>query len=540
MDIIIKNGHIIDGAGNPWYKADIGIVDEKIVKIRNLEGISAEITIDANELIVCPGFIDIHSHADATILVNPKQESAIRQGITTHVAGNCGYSLAPINPERKDLFLRYLGDIMPSSNTLKIDWTTHNQYLKKVEEISIASNMMFLVGHGVVRIAVMGYDDREPTDKELEDMKNYIAEAMESGALGLSTGLLYPPGIFSKTQELIELAKVVAKYGGYYFSHLRAYGPKLMKSVKEAIKIGEKANLPVQISHIMVVGKPFWGSSERVLKVIEKARLKNLEINIDLHPYDSVMTDLSILLPPWALEGGKDKTIERLKDPITREKIKHDMINGYEGWDEWFPIEFLGWENLVVIMLSSEKYSSYEAKSVKEIAELTNGDIYSTLYDILIEGQLDPFLIITNLKGEADIVNFMKSPLAAFETDSFPTAPYGELGKKKTHPRGYGSYPKILGEFVREKQILTLESAIRKMTSLPAQMIGLLDRGLIRPNNYADIVIFNPDTIIDKGTYANPHQYPEGIEYVIVNGNIVVQKGEHTGNLPGKVLRHRK
>ncbi|MFX1504330.1 MAG: amidohydrolase family protein, partial [Promethearchaeota archaeon] len=250
MDLIIKNGKIIDGTGNPWYKADIGIELGKIIDMGHLENISAVKEIDAKGLVVSPGFIDIHSHADATNFINPKQESTIRQGITTHIAGNCGYGLAPINPEKKDLVVNYIGDIVASSDQLKIDWTTFNEYSNKVQEVGISSNMMLLVGHGVVRIAAMGFENREPNESELKIMKDYVREAMESGALGLSTGLLYPPGIFAKTEEIIELCKVVSKYNGYYFSHIRSYGGQLMKSMKEAIKIGDKAGVKVQISHI--------------------------------------------------------------------------------------------------------------------------------------------------------------------------------------------------------------------------------------------------------------------------------------------------
>ena len=543
MDLIIKNGKIVDGTGNPWYKADIGIENGKIVKIGHINKNQAEKpSIDANGLIISPGFIDIHSHADATNFINPRQESTIRQGITTHIAGNCGYGLAPINPERKDLVVKYLGDIVSSSDLLQIEWKTFNEYLNKVEQFGIASNMKFLVGHGVIRIAAMGFENRAPNESELDIMKNHVREAMESGALGLSTGLLYPPGIFAKTDEIIALCNVVADFNGYYFSHIRSYGGQLMKSIKEAIKIGEKSGTRVQISHISVFGKPFWGSSDRVLQLLEKARAKGIEVNTDLHPYDSVMTDLMILLPPWAYEGGKVKTLERLRTPQMREKIKQEQINGPENrddWPEWAPVDLIGWDNILVTLLKSEKYRHYEGKSIKEISESENTDVFNALYDLLIEEQVEANMIITHLRGEEDIINFMKSPLAAFETDATPTAPYGILSQGEPHPRGYGAYPKVLGEYVREKNVLSLEAAIRKCSSLPAQMTGIWDRGILREKFWADIVIFNPDTIIDKATYANPHQYPKGIDYVIINGVIVINKGKHTEKLPGMVLRHQ-
>lgn len=540
MDIIVKNGKIIDGTGNPWFWGDIGIEEGKIIEIGNLKDSSAEKIIDANKNVACPGFIDIHSHADATNFINPKQESFLRQGITTTVSGNCGYGIAPINKDRVEQIENYLSDIVPAGDPIKIDWASFKEYLKKIEEVGIASNMTLLLGHGTLRIAVMGNDSRDPTEEEMEEMKTYTREAMEAGALGLSTGLLYPPGMFAKTEELIELCKTVSEYDGYYFSHIRSYGAKLRKSIKEAIKIGKKAGVPVQISHISVFGKPFFGSSIKTLELIEKKRARGHQIFADLHSYDSVQTDMQILLPPWLFKGGKKKTLERLKDPETRKKIKHDQLHGCEGWDEYIPIDIIGWKNIIPTMLTSNDFGSLEGKSLKEIAEIKNKDEFETTYDILVAEEVEANMIITHLRGEEDIVNFIKSPLTAFETDAAPTADYGVLSKGKPHPRGYGSFPKFLGEYVREKKILPLEKAIRKSTSLPAQMASILDRGLLKPGFWADIVIFNPDTIIDKATYSNPHQYPEGIDYVLVNGEIVIEKGTHSGLLPGKVLRYGK
>jgi len=539
LDLIIKNGKIVDGTGNPWYKADICIENGKIAKIGRIKDMKSEKLIDAKGLIVCPGFIDVHSHADPSIFINAKQESTVRQGITTHVVGNCGLSLAPINSDTVDLLTNYFEELLPSCKEQKIEWTTFEEYLKKAEERNLSTNMVHLVGHGTIRIAVMGVEAREPNEIELTKMKSLVDEAMQAGAIGLSTGLLYPPGMFAKTDELIELSKVVSRYNGIYSSHIRSYGGQLRKSLNEAIEIGEKARVKVQVSHLSVFGSPFWGSSKRVLRIIEKARTKGIEVNSDMHPYDSVSAELITLLPPWAHEGGKGKLLERLKDKESREKIKQDQLHGSEGRDEWAPPDIIGWENVLVIMFSTEKNKFLEGKSIKDIAELRNTDPLSALHEILIEENANLNMIIIHLRGEEDIIRFMQEPLVAFETDASTTAPYGVLAESKPHPRGYGTYPKILGAFVRESQIISLEEAIRKMTSLPAISVDLFDRGLLKDGFWADVVIFNPNTIIDKATYADPHQYPEGIEYVIVNGEIVIEQGNHTEKLPGKVLRHQ-
>jgi N-acyl-D-amino-acid deacylase len=540
LDIIIKNGKIVDGTGNPWFNANICIKDGKIMKISHSDNQDANKVIDAKGLIIAPGFIDIHNHADPTIFVNNKQESTVRQGITTHVVGNCGLSLAPINPATKELLVNYFEELLPHSKEQKIEWNTFDDYLQKEEQVNMSTNMIHLVGHGSVRIAVMGVEARSPKDEELKKMKELVNEAMEAGAIGMSTGLLYPPGMFAKTEELIELSKIVAKYKGIYASHLRSYSSQLRKSINEAIEIGEKAAVKVQVSHISVFGSPFWGSSKRALRIIEKAREKGIEVNMDMHPYDSVSAELITLLPPWSHVGGKQKLLERLKNPETRQKIQLDQMNGLPDWEEWIPIDIVGWENILVVMFKTENNKHLEGKSLKEISKLRNTDEFITLYNILVEENANLNMIITHLRGDEDIINFMKYPLVSFETDASSTAPYGILKESKPHPRGYGTYPRLLGEFVREKQIISLEEAIRKMTSLPALSVNLYDRGIIRDGLWADIVIFNPDIVIDKATYTNPHQYPEGIEYVIVNGEIVIDRGTHTGVLPGKVLRYRK
>jgi N-acyl-D-amino-acid deacylase len=534
FDIIIKNGKIIDGTGNPWFKADLGIKNGKIAKIGCLSSSRAEKTLDADGLIVCPGFIDMHSHSDFSVIFNPKAESTIRQGVTTLVVGNCGMSLAPVNPAREDLLMRYISPFLPPGEKLEIKWSTFSEYLKHQEKFGVSSNIANLVGHGTVRIAVMGFEERTPTKEELGEMKMLVAEAMEAGAFGMSTGLIYPPGIYSKTEELIELAGVVAKYGGIYTSHIRGEGTTLIEAVKEAIEIGEEGKLPIEISHHKAAGKPQWGKSEETLRLMEEARERGVEVTCDQYPYKAGMTSLVTLLPPWAHQGGMNKLLERLRSPEEREKMRRNIEEGIPGWENF--AASCGWENIYVSSVKTEKNKPLEGKNIAEIAKIMGKpDEFTALCELLLEEEGAATMVLF-MMDEEDIRRIMKHPLSMVGSDSWSVAPYGILGVGKPHPRFYGTYPKILGEYVRENKTLSLEEAIRKMTSLPAQKIGLWNRGLLREGTWADIVIFNPDTVKDKATYQDPHQYPEGIEYVLVNGQIVVELGEHTGILTGKIL----
>jgi N-acyl-D-aspartate/D-glutamate deacylase len=534
FDIVIKGGRIIDGTGNPWFKADVCVKDGKIAKVGRLSHVNAEKVIDAKGLIVSPGFIDMHSHSDFSVIFNPKAESTIRQGVTTLVVGNCGMSLAPVNPAREDLLMRYISPFLPPGEKLEIKWSTFSEYLKHQEKFGVSSNIANLVGHGTVRIAVMGFEERTPTKEELGEMKMLVAEAMEAGAFGMSTGLIYPPGIYSKTEELIELAGVVAKYGGIYTSHIRGEGTTLIEAVKEAIEIGEEGKLPIEISHHKAAGKPQWGKSKETLRLMEEARERGVEVTCDQYPYKAGMTSLVTLLPPWAHQGGMNKLLERLRSPEEREKMRRNIEEGIPGWENF--AASCGWENIYVSSVKTEKNKPLEGKNIAEIAKIMGKpDEFTALCELLLEEEGAATMVLF-MMDEEDIRRIMKHPLSMVGSDSWSVAPYGILGVGKPHPRFYGTYPKILGEYVRENKTLSLEEAIRKMTSLPAQKIGLWNRGLLREGTWADIVIFNPDTVKDKATYQDPHQYPEGIEYVLVNGQIVVELGEHTGILTGKIL----
>ncbi|MEM3404078.1 MAG: D-aminoacylase [Nitrososphaeria archaeon] len=537
FDIIVRGGKVVDGTGNPWFKADIGIKDGKIVELGRLEKEKADTVIDARGNVVSPGFVDMHSHSDLTLFINPKLESTIHQGITTLVVGNCGISLAPINKKHEHLLERYIAPFLPPGASIRFQWSTFEDYLRHENKQDLSSNVAHLVGHGTVRVAVMGFQDRAPSDVELEHMKYLVAEAMEAGAFGMSTGLIYPPGIFSGTGELVEVAKVVSKYGGLYSSHVRGESSNLIYSIEEAIEIGEKSGVSVQISHHKVAGRQQIGKSVETLKLMEDARKRGVDVACDQYPYEAGMTSLATLLPPWVHEGGIDQLLERIKRLEDRVKIRDDIEKDTTGWENI--INENGWENIYISNVKTEKNKDLQGKNIQEAARMMGKpDELTALLDLLVEEEGSGTMVVFVTKEE-DVCKILSNPLTMVGTDSWSTSPEGVLSAGKPHPRFYGTYPRILREYVRERSILSLEEAVRKMTSFPAQRLRLWGRGVIRENMWADIVVFNPDTIMDTATYQNPHQYPEGIEYVIVNGEIVIDKRQQTQNYPGRVLRHK-
>lgn len=541
FDLVVKNGLVIDGAGNPWFKADVGISKRKISAVGKLGGAKAEKVIEAHGLVVSPGFIDIHTHSDLSLLVNPRAESKIRQGVTTEVIGNCGTSPAPVRKETLNLLKDEWGD---EAKEVKWNWSTFGEYLSQLEKQGTAVNVASLVGHGTIRTAVMGVENRRPSNREMKEMKALVAQSMKDGAFGLSSGLVYLPGCFAETSELIELCKVVAEYGGFYASHIRGERETILEALKEAIKIGEKARVPVQVSH----NCPKYGGHGKFKKMsslYEAARMRGLELTIDNDAHTDLNPQLSNVLPQWVQAGGAKKILERLKDPETRGKIKREIIEdkspgpGYCGL-----VKHGRWDR--IFLFKAKKNKQLIGKSFEEIAKLRGQDPFDAYLDVLIE-EKDEASAIFNYIDEDDIRAVMKHPLMMVCSDGNAVAPYGALGRIfGYYPCNYGEYPYFLERYVREEGVLTLQEAIRKMTSFPAQKLRLRDRGLIREGMWADIVVFNPHTIKDKATTRfpyhfplpnYPHKYPEGIEYVLVNGQIVVAKGRHSGVLPGKVLR---
>lgn len=535
FDLLIKNGRIIDGAGNPWYKADLAIKDKKIYAIGKLGNKDAKKTINASGHIVAPGFIDAHSHADFNTLIYRDMENIIHQGITTVAGGQCGSTPAPLSELSRANMQKNFDDEVPEGFELKLTWSSFDEYLKEEEKEHLGANVAHMVGHGAVRAAAMGFAARAPNDVELDKMREYVAEAMFSGAYGLSTGLIYPPGIYAETAEIIECAKVAAKYGGIYDSHIRGEGRTLIAALEEALEIGFKASIPVQISHHKIAIKDLWGSSVKTLEMFEKARSKGLDVTVDQYPYKAGSTSLMTLLPPWVHDGGREKALERLRDAKLRSRMEKEIKEGIEGWENFAGT--LGWENVYVTSVITEANKPVEGMNMVEIKKHRGAkDEFTALYELLLEESGAPGMVIF-YGDEDDVKRIMKHPLHMVGTDAGCCNVEGPFCMGKPHPRHYGTYPKVLGKYVREEQVITWEEAVRKMTSFPAQRFGILDRGLLRPGMWADITVFNPDTVIDRATYKDPHNFPVGIPYVIVNGEIAILEGVFTKKRAGVTLR---
>jgi len=530
FDIIIRNGRIIDGTGNPWYHGEIGIKEGKIKEIRSKISNEGSREIDAEGMIICPGFIDMHSHTDFN-----RVESFVRQGITTNVIGMCGNSFAPIHPDHVEDFRRFYARVISLYEDYEFTWNTFNEYLAKLEKDQCTINLVPVVGFENIRIAGgPGYENRPPTFAETERMKECVKEAMEAGAFGMSTGLIYAPQIYAKTEEIIDLVKVVTQYGGLYFSHIRDEGKDVINAIKEVIEIVEKSGCRGgHIAHHKISGKISWGKSKETLTLIEEANNLGVSITYDQYPYNRGFTFLNALLPPWVHEGGPDKLLERIKEKANQERIKEEASNQTDGWENF--IKRNGFECVYLSSIVSEKWKDIEGKSIPDITKLKGmKDEWETLFSILIDDEGGSTVTLETM-GEKDIRRIMTGPYHMVGTDGLGVPNRPTLGTY--HPRFYGTYPRILGKYVREEKILTLEDAIRRMTSFPALRLGLTDRGLIKENFWADLVIFNQDTVIDKATYEEPHQFPEGIPYVIVNGVIAVDNNKQKRKFPGKVLR---
>jgi N-acyl-D-amino-acid deacylase len=526
FDLLFRKARIVDGTGNPWFWGDVGVEGDRITAVGDLSGASAQRTIDLDGAMLAPGFIDLHSHSDFATALFPRAESMVRQGITTQFTGNCGLSPFPVERERLDLLRNYTAFL--GSDSLSFEWQNVGGFARYLESLPLSFNIGFQVGHGSVRIAAMGFEQRDPTPAELDTMQKLTAQAMEEGAFGVSSGLIYAPGSYSKTEELVALAQVVGRYGGFYSSHIRGEGATLLNAVEEAIMIGREAGVPVQLSHHKASGKANWGLVKHSLQMIDEARARGQDVLADQYPYTAGQTTLTALLPVWALEGGVEAMRARLADPETHARIYKAMANA----DPDSGTSQFGVETVTIIGLMEETNLPYEGLALTEIAARRNEDPIETVFYLLTSELKGPSIIVHTM-SEDDVKQVMRHPAIAVGTDGSNVSPDAPI---KVHPRFYGTFPRVLGKYVREEQVLRLEEAIRKMTSLPAQRLGRYDLGLIRPGCQADLVIFEAERIKDEATYQTPHHYAQGIDYVVVNGQVVIEAGQDTGAKAGRVL----
>jgi len=527
-DVVIRNGHVIDGTGSPWYAADIGIRGGKIAVIGRLDDAPARRTIDARGMVVAPGFIDMLGQSETTILLNPHLPSKIFQGITTEVTGEGG-SIAPLN----EAILK-ADHVTWEHYGVKPDWRTFGEYFSRLRKQGMGINLASYVGATQVRRMVLGDDNRAPTAAELERMKVLVRDAMRQGAIGLSTSLQYAPAPYAKTEELIALAAEAAKAGGIYASHIRDEGDTIMAALDEAFRIGREAKIPVEIWHLKAAGKANWGRMPEIIRHIQEARDSGLEVGADTYAYPASFNTFSAVIPPWAHDGGDKKLIERLKDPALRARIRKELEAPSAEWNnEWLQVE--GPQSFILGAVQNPKLMPVQGKTVAEIAKIWNKDPIDTVFDILIQDEAFTMVGMFTM-SEPDVALALKQPWVSICNDSQGTALDGILGKEHPHPRAWGTFPRILRKYVREEKLLTLEDAIRKFTSQPAARMRFTDRGVLKTGMWADVVIFDPATVTDRATFEKPNQPSEGMRFVLVNGVPVIEEGKMTNALPGRVL----
>ncbi|HEV8436792.1 MAG TPA: D-aminoacylase [Methylomirabilota bacterium] len=525
IDIKISGGQIVDGTGAAARRADIGISGDSITAIGDLSREPAGRTLAADGLTVTPGFIDMHSHSDWRLWANRRAESKIRQGVTTEVVGNCGFSPAPVSDEfREDMkgFALYLPPGMDFS------WRSMGEYLRRYRDDGVAVNVVQLVGHGTLRLAAMGFARRAPTARELVTMERLMDESMQQGAYGLATGLIYAPGSYADTDEIVAVARRAAAGGGFYASHIRGEGPTLCDAVNEAIRVGREGGLPVQVSHIKAAGRPNWGKVKDALALIDAARADGLDVMADVYPYTASSTTLRTLLPDWVLEGGIEAMLVRLRDASVRAQIRAELMG-----TSAILTRGLGWEDIMVAHAPSRP--EVQGRRLSEIAAMCGKDPLESAIELIVAERGKGYMILFQL-DEGDVRRALGHPHVMIGSDGSSLAIEGELGTGKPHPRSYGTFPRVLARYVREQAVLSLEEAVKKMTALPARRLRLRDRGVLAVGAKADVVAFDAGRVRDPATYEEPHRYAEGIEHVLVNGGVVIERGEHTGNLPGRVL----
>ncbi len=526
-DLLFTGGTVVDGSGDPPRRADVAIKEGRVEAVGDLSGWTARTSLDARGLAVAPGFIDMHTHSDLSLLVNPRAESKLRQGVTTEVIGQCGFSPAPAPEERRGVVRGMFGGLALDE---AIDWTWNGlgDYLEVIRDRGTSVNVIPVVGHGTLRAIAIGLERRAPAASELSYMKSLLREAMEEGAFGVSSGLVYTPSAFADTEELIALAQVAARYEGIYFTHMRGEGVRGKAAVEEALRIGRESGARVQLAHLKCDGKEVWGHSGQVLDMLVQARDAGTPVCYDSYPYTAWNTGLVQLLPAWAREGGNDTIVERLCDPATREQVRQALVEETEA-------DPGRWEQRLICAVLSEENRPLQGLTLAAIADLRMQPAEDVVMDLLVEERAAASMVGFGM-SEEDVSQFVSSSFGTLGSDANAIAPYGTLGANHPHPRAYGTFVRVLGKYVREDRTLSLESAVAKMTRLAAEQLGLTDRGSLAPGMAADVVVLDPETVGDRATYQVPHQYPSGIRWVVVNGVLELDGDRHLGNRPGRVL----
>lgn len=523
LDILIQNGWVVDGTGSPRYMADVAIEGDRIIDIGRMDGAEAKSFIDASGCVVTPGFVDMHSHSDFSLPVLPTADSLVHQGITTVVVGQCGSSPAPLLEETRKSVIEKSAAPLPWD-----EWSTFGSYLDYMKRIGTSVNIVHLVGQGTIRSAVMGFAAGPANEAQMNKMKEEVVKAMDEGAIGVSSGLIYPPGSYARTEELIALTRPAGERDGFYFSHIRGEGDTLLEAIAEAIRIGRETDTAVQISHFKVSGERNWDRVTQALDLIDQANAEGLDVTADMYPYIAGSTSLVSLLPEWAQEGGKEDTLNRLSDAETRKRMVDEMRTAtFFNEAEWNKIMVIG------IPMKPE----YEGRYIADLAADANKSPHDWVFDALLEAELNARMILFMMSEENRKVE-LPHPLMMIGTDGYGLAAEGPASRMATHPRSYGTYPHVLGHYVRESGIVTLEEAIWKMSGFPAKKLRWTDRGLMKNGYKADLVVFNPETVASPATYEDPHQYPIGIHHVIVNGKLVIHDFKHTQARSGSVLDH--
>ncbi|HEX3231920.1 MAG TPA: D-aminoacylase [Pyrinomonadaceae bacterium] len=527
FDIIIKGGTVYDGTGRAPRLADVGILKDRIAAIGNLSRATARNVVDAKGLAVAPGFINMLAHSESSLIVDPRSLSELKQGVTTQIFGE--FSMGPLNDQMKQRMRGTQGDAK-----YEIEWTTLSEYLNYLEKRGISQNVASFIGAVTIRENVIGLEDKPPTPAQLDEMRELVRREMEAGALGITTALIYPPAFFAKTDELIELCKVAAKYRGKYTTHMRSEGNQLLEAVQETIRISREAGLPAEIYHLKASGESNWPKMDQVIRMIEGARRKGLKITANMYTYPAGGTGLDASMPPWVWDGGREAGYKRLQDPATRQKIAQAIRTPSNDWENLYMLAGSP-DRLLLASFRTEKLKPLAGKTLAEVAKMRGKDPVETIMDLVLEDR-SRIGTIYFLMSEENIKKQIRRPWVSFGSDAASIAPEGNVLRSSAHPRAYGNFARLLGKYVRDEKVISLPEAIRRLTGLPATNLELDHRGFLKPGMFADVVIFDPQTIADRATFENPHQLSVGVKDVFVNGVQVLKDGEHTGTKPGRAL----